>query len=45
MTRWIPWQLRYWPHWVDLQRLKRELRDARRHGRAVLSVSGGMVLE
>lgn len=41
----IPWQLRYWQHWIDMRRCLNELRQARRHGRAVLSVSGGVVLK
>lgn len=40
----IPWQIRYWRHWVDMRRCRAALLEARKHGRAVLSVSGGMVL-
>lgn len=41
----IPWQLRHFRHWLDMRRCYRELRNARLHGRAVLSVSGGIVLK
>lgn len=41
----IPWQLRHWAHWVDMRRCQKALREARRHRRAVLSVSGGIVLQ
>lgn len=44
MRNLIPWQLRHWPHWVDMRRCRKALREARRNGRAVLSVSGGIVL-
>nr|CRY96577.1 hypothetical protein [uncultured prokaryote] len=40
----IPWQLRHFRMWLDIRRVSRELSIARRNGRAVLSVSGGVVL-
>lgn len=42
--RLVPWQLRYFRHWLDMRRVYRELHRARRKGRAVLSVSSGIVL-
>lgn len=42
--RWIPWQLRHFRTWLDMRRVYLELHHARRHGRAVLSVSAGIVL-
>nr|CRY96572.1 hypothetical protein [uncultured prokaryote] len=42
--RLIPWQLRHFRAWLDMRRVYRELYRARRNGRAVLSVSAGIVL-
>lgn len=44
----IPWQFRsrkMFRLWLDVLRVHRHLRAARKAGRAVLSVSGGIVLE